>query len=46
MTLFEFAVPLIALAVAGAGVVLLRAEAHAIDKRIARRGKNRPDRRG
>ena len=37
MSLFEFAVPLIALAVAGAGVVLLRAEARAIDKRIAKR---------
>lgn len=37
MTLFEFAVPLIALAVAGAGLVMLRAEARAIDKRLERR---------
>ena len=33
MTLFEFAVPLVALAVASGGVALLRAEARARDTR-------------
>ncbi|MHA6345700.1 hypothetical protein [Roseivivax sp. CAU 1761] len=37
MTLFEFAVPLIALAVAGVGTVILRREARAIDRRRAER---------
>lgn len=33
MTMFEFAVPLVALAVAGVGIALLRAEARRIDAR-------------
>ncbi len=33
MTMFEFAVPLVALAVAGVGIPLLRAEARRIDAR-------------
>jgi hypothetical protein len=33
MTLFEFAVPLAALTVAGVGILLLRAEARRIDAR-------------
>lgn len=37
MTLFEFLVPLIALAVAGVGTALLRKEAHAIDQRRSQR---------
>jgi hypothetical protein len=40
MSLFEFAVPLIALAVAGAGYALLRAEARAIDERLEKRRRN------
>jgi hypothetical protein len=37
MTLFEFAVPLVALTIAGLGAVLLRAEAH----RVVARRRNR-----
>ena len=40
MTLFEFAVPLAALTVAGVGVMLLRAEARRVDAR--RPGPRRP----
>ena len=43
MTVFELAVPLIALAVAGVGALLLRREAHKLDARIeARRNARRP----
>lgn len=37
MTLFDFLVPVIALAVAGAGIALLRREARALDRHQGRR---------
>ncbi|MEI4470202.1 hypothetical protein [Frigidibacter sp. MR17.24] len=37
MTLFEFLVPVVALAVAGAGAWLLRREARSIDRDLSRR---------
>lgn len=39
MTLFEFAVPLIALAVAAAGYAVLRAEVRAVDEKLEQRRK-------